>query len=99
MARGAGRPARDYEVGGTFSAGSSRLAHRFADRLPAAEHRLVPTDAAILGDLDEQIGVREPDPVPDRRSERGVVLLAADLSHRASLRTPPAAPRRSAARR
>lgn len=66
---------------------------------PPAEHRLVAADAAVLGDLDEQVGVDQPDPLVRRGTERRCVLGAADLTHRGSRRTRLAGRRRCAARR
>ena len=61
----------DHGVGCAVGAGGAALPHRLAQYLAAAEHRLVAgqpgSAAAILGDLDEQIGVGQPDPVAGRR--------------------------------
>lgn len=58
--------AGDDHVERAVRAGGARLPHRLADHLPAAEEHLVTgarTAAAVLGDLDEQVGVGQPDPV------------------------------------
>ena len=77
----------DHEVRRAFGAGRTGLAHRFPNRLSAAEHSLVTTDAPILSDLDEQIGVREADSVTRGGTEGSVVLSTSDLTHRGFLRT------------
>src|SRR5690606_33603749 len=64
------------------------LAHRLADHLAAAEHRLVAAAAAVLLHLDEQVGVGEPDPVPDGRPvERGVPAPIDPGAHEAASRS------------
>ena len=59
--------AGDHGVGGALGAGGPALAHRLAHHLAAAEDDLVAgqsrSAAAVLGDLDDQVGVGEPDPV------------------------------------
>ena len=45
------------------------LAHAVADHLAAAELHLLAIDGEILLDLDEELGVGEPDPVADGRAE------------------------------
>ena len=69
--------AGDHQVGRALGAGGAGLAHRLADDLAAAEHRLVAGAGRgrgqVLGDLDEQVGVGEPDPVAGGGAvERGV---------------------------
>ena len=54
-----------------------RLAHRLADHLAAAEHRLVAADAVVLGDLDPQVGVGEADAVAGGRPVQRAVAIAA----------------------
>ena len=50
------------------------LGHRLADRLAAAEDRLLAAEGEVLLDLDPQVGVAEPDLVADGRAvERGVL--------------------------
>ena len=55
--------------------GCATLSHRFAEYLAAAEHGLVARQpwaaAAVLGDLDEQVGVGQSDPVSGGGSEEG----------------------------
>ena len=59
--------AGDDQVGRALGAGRAALAHRLADDLAAAEHGLVAGPAgpaaAVLLDLDEQVGVGQPDAV------------------------------------
>ena len=56
---------RDHRVGRAVDAHA--LQHRLADRLAAAEHRLVAADAAVLLDLQPEVGVGQPHPVADGR--------------------------------
>ena len=84
----------DHEVRRALGAGGPRLAHRLADHLAAAEHRLVAAGraaAAVLLDADRQVGVREPEPVARRRAEQLGVGLAA---HRPAAPRGPARPAR-----
>ena len=69
---------RDHEVRRAVHARA--LEHRLADRLAAAEHRLVAAEAAVLLDLEPQVGVGEPQPVADRRPVERAVARARDLS-------------------
>src|SRR5262249_13660964 len=55
--------AGDDGVGCAVRPGRGGLAHRLPDHLAAAEDGLVAAGAAVLLDLDEQVGVGEPDPV------------------------------------
>ncbi len=69
--------AGDDGVRCTVGPGRATLSHRLAQHLAATEHRLVARQpwaaAAVLGDLDEQVGVGQPDPVAGGRPEqRGV---------------------------
>ena len=68
--------AGDDQVERTLGAGGDALPHRLADDLAAAEDDLVAAvraAAAVLGHLDEQVGVGQPDPVAGGRAEqRGV---------------------------
>ncbi len=91
----------DDQVRGALGPGGDRLAHRLADDLAAAEDRLVAGQragaaAAVLGDLDQQVGVGQPDPVPGRRPVQGRVPGPRYLSHpappriRGAARVPPA---------
>ena len=82
---------------------ATRLAHRLADHLAAAEHGLVAgaarAAAAVLGDLDQQVGVGQPDPVAGGRAVQGGVARAGEmLSHRAARPTRRAVPARPARR-
>lgn len=64
----------DDRVRGAFCARSTRLAHGFSDDLAAAEHGLVTGESGpagtVLLDLDEQIGVGEPDAVTGGGAEQ-----------------------------
>ncbi len=91
----------DDQVRGALGPGGDGLAHRLADDLAAAEDGLVPGQragaaAAVLGHLDEQVGVGQPDPVPGRGPVQSGVPGPGDLSHRggppipAAARAPPA---------
>ena len=73
--------AGDDQVGRALGAGRERLAHRLADHLAAAEHRLVAARAQVLLDLDEQRGVGQPDPVARGGAVQQRVPLAAQLAH------------------
>ena len=76
--------AGDHQVRRALGAGGPGLAHRLADDLAAAEDDLVAAlraAAAVLGDLDEQVGVGEPDPVADGRPVQLGVAGAVDLIH------------------
>src|SRR5690606_11589860 len=78
----------DHQVGGALRARARRLAHRLADHLPAAEQHLVAgrgSAAAVLGDLDQQVGVGQPDAVADRGAEQVDVAGALDGRHRGPL--------------
>ena len=61
-----------------------RLAHRLAEHLAAAEDGLVAgparAAAAVLGDLDEQVGVGQPDPVAGGGAEQRGVARAGQSS-------------------
>ncbi len=92
----------DHGVRSALGPGGAGLPHGLADHLAAAEDGLVagPAGAAaeVLLDLDEEVGVREPDPVAGRRPEEVGVHRAGDLSHRAALPSPRAARVRCAGR-
>ncbi len=78
----------DDGVGCAVGAGGAGLAHRLAQHLAATEHRLVACQArsaaAVLGDLDEQVGVGQPDPVTGGRAEQCGITGAGQLGHDAS---------------
>ncbi len=57
-------------------------AHRFADHLAAAEHRLLATEAAVLLDLDQEVRVGQANAVAGGGSIQGGVPRTADLAHR-----------------
>ncbi len=64
--------------------------------LPPPKEHLVAgarAHAAVLGDLDEQVGVGKPDPVAGRRPEQLGVALTVDAGHSASFRSPGTTPR------
>ena len=86
--------AGDDEVGRARGAGAARLAHRFADHLAAAEHRLVAADAQVAFDLDDEIGVGKANVIAGGRPVEPPVVSPRDLNHRALRR-----PRRAARRR
>ena len=78
--------AGDDQVGSALGAGGQALAHRLADHLAAAEDRLLAGQrpgaaAAVLGHLDQQVGVGQPDPVPGRRPVQRGVPLPRYISH------------------
>ena len=81
--------AGDDGVGRTVGSGRPGLAHRLTEYLSATEDGLVTrparTTAAVLGDLDEQIGVGQPDPVAGRGTEERSVAAARKLSHESNL--------------
>src|SRR5207248_2106992 len=65
--------AGDDQVGRAFGTGHHALAHRLTDHLAAAEDHFVTaagTHRTVLGDLDQQIGVGQPDPVTGGRAEQ-----------------------------
>ena len=59
----------DDGVDGASGARGLRLAHAVADHLAAAELHLLAVGGEILLDLDEEVGVGEPDPVARGRAE------------------------------
>ncbi len=59
----------DHGVHGACGAASLRLAHAVADHLAAAELHLLAIGREVALDLDDELGVGEPDPVADRRPE------------------------------
>ena len=63
----------DDGVDRTGGAGRLRLPHAVADHLAAAELHLLAVDGAVLLDLDDEVGVGQPDPVADGRPEHGGV--------------------------
>ena len=76
--------AGDDGVRRALGPGGPRLAHRLADHLAATEDRLVAAGAVVGLDLDEQVGVGEPDPVPGGRP---VQRRVARSVHRGSQRS------------
>lgn len=63
----------DDQVGCALGTGRGGLGHRLADGLAAPEDGFVAAEAAVLLDLDPEIGVGEADPVPGGGAvERGV---------------------------
>ena len=72
----------DHEVGRALGSRARALQHRLADRLAAAEHGLVAADAAVLLDLEPEVGVGEAQLVADRRAVQRAVAIAADPAHR-----------------
>lgn len=80
----------DDGVGRALGAGGAGLAHRLPDHLATAEHRLVARVSgaarAVLLDLDEQVGVGEPDAVAGGGSEQVGVHGSLEVRHRGHLR-------------
>jgi hypothetical protein len=76
----------DHQIGGAVGTCGERLSHRLADHLAAAEDHLVAgtgrAHGAILGHLDQQVGVRQPDPVADGRPQQRRVPRPVDARHR-----------------
>ena len=58
-----------------------RLAHRLADHLAATEHGFLTAGAQVALDLDQQIGVGQPNTVAGRRPVQAPVVRAGDLNH------------------
>ena len=56
-------------VDGTLGAARLALPHAVADHLAAAELDLLAIDRAVALDLDHELGVGEPQPIPGRRPE------------------------------
>ena len=78
----------DDRVQRTVGAGGAALGHRLADRLAAAEDRLLAAEGEVLLDLDPQVGVTEPDLVAGRRAvQRGVAPRARSAPSELLLRT------------
>ena len=67
---------RDHGVRRALRRRAGALQHRLADRLAAAEDGLVAADAAVLLDLEPEIGVGQSQPVADRRPVERAVALA-----------------------
>src|SRR5581483_8204149 len=64
---------RDHGVDRPLAARQLALSHAVADHLAAAELDLLAVMRVVALDLDDQIGVGEPDAVADRRAEhRGI---------------------------
>ena len=59
----------DDRIGRAFGLRRLRLPHAVADDLAAAELDLLAIDRQVALDLDEQIGIGEPDPVAGGRAE------------------------------
>ena len=77
--------AGDDGVRRALGAGGAGLAHRLADHLAAAEDRLVAARGQwSLFDLDQQVGVGQPDPVAGRRPVQGGVAAAVQRAHAAA---------------
>ncbi len=68
----------DDGVDGTVGAGRLPLPHPVADHLAAAELDLLAIDRAIAFDLDDELGVGEPHPIPGRRAEHRRIGAARD---------------------
>ncbi len=75
----------DDGVDGTLGAGPLALPHAVADHLAAAEFDLLAIDRAIALDLDDELGVGEPQPVAGRRAEHPGIAGARDrVCHQAN---------------
>jgi len=73
----------DYGVGDdgvdrTLGAGRLALPHAVADHLAAAELDLLAIDCAVALDLDDKVGVGQPQPIPGRRPEHRGIGAARD---------------------
>ena len=77
---------RDDDVGRALRRRPEALEHRFADGLAAAEDGLVATDAAVLFDLEPEVGVGEPQAVAHGGAVERGVAGAVDAGHRATCR-------------
>ena len=77
--------AGDDGVGGAVGARGAALPHGLADHLAATEHRFLTGQSratgAVLGDLDQQVGVGEPDPVAGGGPEQLRVPVASEKCH------------------
>ena len=72
----------DDRVGRALGPRQRGLGHRLPDRLASAEDGLLAAEGQVLLDLDPQVGVAEPDLVPDGGAVERGVLAAGELSHR-----------------
>ena len=68
----------DDGVDGALGAGALDLPHAVADHLAAAELDLLAIDRAVRLDLDDELGVGEPQPVARRRPEHRGIGSGAD---------------------
>ena len=75
---------RDDGVEGAVRSRRRRLRHGLADRLAAAEDRLLAADGEVALDLDPQIGVAEAHLVADRRPVDRRVPRSVKPDHRAA---------------
>ena len=73
----------DHRVQRALGRGGQRLVHRLADRLAAAEDRLLAAEGEVLLDLDPQVGVTQPDLVAGGRPVDRRVRLPRDPGHQA----------------
>jgi hypothetical protein len=71
----------DDGVDGALGAGRLPLPHPVADDLAAAELDLLAINRAVALDLDDEVGVRQANPVPSRRAEHGGIGFARDPRH------------------
>src|SRR5262249_4002439 len=69
---------RNNGIDCSFGARALPLPHAVADDLAAAELDLLPVDRAVVFDLDDQLGVGEPDAIPFRRAKHRGIGAAAD---------------------
>ena len=68
----------DDGVDGALGAGRLALPHAVADHLAAAELDLLAVDRAVALDLDDELGIGEPQPVAGRRPEHRGIGAARD---------------------
>ena len=82
----------DHQVQHSLTRGGARgLAHAVADHLPAAELHLVSVGGEVALDLDEEIRIREANPVADGGAiEIGVLPPGQAQAHEPAPRKPPA---------
>jgi len=73
--------AGDHGVQGAVGPGGDALGHRLADRLAAAEHRLVAAEYPVFLDLDPQVGVAQAHLIARGGAVQRGVALAGDLNH------------------
>ena len=74
----------DDGINRTFGTGRLALPHAVADDLAAAELDFLAVDRAIAFDLDDELGIGQPQPIPGGRTEhRGIGAARHVHRHRA----------------